>query len=60
MEKVNLGCSIKKISIPSRKGYLLQLLEKIEMLIKRMRWKEIHFIDDEDNNKKRNGIGKNH
>ena len=56
MEKVNLGYSVKNIPIPSRKGYLILLLEKIEMLIRRMRWKEIHFIDNEDNDKKWNGI----
>ena len=28
MEKVNLGYSVKNIPIPSRKGYLILLLEK--------------------------------
>ena len=35
--------SIKNIPIPSEKNYKLQLLEKTEMLIKRMRWKAIFF-----------------
>ena len=30
MEKVNLGYSIKNMSIPTRKSYLLQVMEKNE------------------------------
>ena len=48
MVKVNLGYSIKNIPIPSQKSYLLQLMDKIEMMIKRMRRKAIHFSDNED------------
>ena len=39
MEKINFGYSMKNIGIPQNKTYLLQLIEKIEMVIKRMRWK---------------------
>ena len=39
MEKINFGYSMKNIGIPQKKTYLLQLIEKIEMVIKRMRWK---------------------
>ena len=52
MGKVNLGYSIKNIPIPTRKSYLLQLMEKIEMFIKRMRWKEVQFSNNEDNDSK--------
>ena len=38
MEKINLGYSMKNIGIPQNETYLLQLIEKIEMVIKRMRW----------------------
>ena len=38
MEKINFGYSIKNIGIPQEKTCLLQLIEKIEMVIKRMRW----------------------
>ena len=48
MVKVNLGYSIKNIPIPSQKSYLLQLMDKIEMMIKRMKRKAIHFSDNED------------
>ena len=39
MKKTNLGYSIKNIGIPQNKTYLLQLTEKIEIFIKRMRRK---------------------
>ena len=39
MEKINFGYSMKNIRIPQSKTYLLQLIEKIEMVIKRMRCK---------------------
>ena len=34
-----------------QKSYLLLLMEKIEMVIKRMRWKAIQFSNNESNNK---------
>ena len=39
MDKTNFGDSMKSIGIPQNKTYLLQLIEKTEMDIKRMRWK---------------------
>ena len=49
MEKINLGYSIKNIPIPSERTYLMQLVEKIEAVIKRMRYKAIFFKKaDED------------
>ena len=44
MEKIQLKYSYKNIPIPSERTYKLQLVEKIEMLIKRMRWKA-HFFE---------------
>ena len=43
MEKVNFKYSIKNIPIPSKRAYLLQLMEKIKMFITGMRWKVIYF-----------------
>ena len=56
MKKVNFGYSIKNIPIPSDRTYLLQLMEKVEMVITRMRWKAIHcnINDSKDNNKEEN------
>ena len=56
MEKVNFGYSIKNIPIPSERTYLLQPMEKVEMIITRMRWKATHFNsnDSRDNIKEEN------
>ena len=39
MEKIKFRYSTKNIGIPQNKTYLLQSIEKIEMFLKRMRWK---------------------
>ena len=57
VEKVNLGYSIKSIPTPTRKSYLLQPMEKIEMVIKRMRWKAIQFSNNENNDSKTKWYG---
>ena len=41
MEKFNFGYSVKNIPIPSEREYKIQLTEKIEAVIRRMRWKAI-------------------
>ena len=41
----------KNIPIPTETQYKVQLIEKIEAVIKRMRWKEIYF-DQEVNSDK--------
>ena len=43
MEKFNFGYSVKNIPIPSEREYKIQLTEKIEAVIRRMRWKAIFF-----------------
>ena len=52
MEHINLAYSLKNIPIPTHSTYKLLLTEKIESLIKRMRWKA-HFylkgINNQDN-----------
>lgn len=52
MEKINFNYSLKNIPIPSKKEYKLKLMEKIESVIKRMRWKAHFFIngDSDENN----------
>ena len=56
MEKVNFGYTIKNIPIQLERTYLLQLMEKVEIVITRMRWKAIHFNnnDSRDNIKEKN------
>lgn len=43
MEKTNLHYSTKNIPVASERNYKIQLLDKIEAVIKRMRWKAIFF-----------------
>ena len=43
MERVNLGYSVKNIPTPSERAYKKQLIESIEAVIKRMRWKATFF-----------------
>jgi len=51
MEKTNLHYSTKNIPVANDQIYKLMLIEKIEAVIKRMRWKAIFFeeTDDKDN-----------
>lgn len=45
MEKLNFGYSFKNIPVPGKSNYLLQLVEKIELVVKRMRWKAHFYLD---------------
>ena len=45
MEKLNFGYSLKNIPTPNERTYKLKLIEKIELLIKHMRWKAIFFTN---------------
>ena len=51
MEKFNLNYSLKNIPTPSRDTYTLQLIDKVEAVIKRMRWK-LYWYYESDNNYK--------
>ena len=57
MENLKFEYSTKNIPLSSERSYKLQLIEKIEMVIKRMRWKAI-FQDTkkEKNNQQRYGL----
>ena len=48
MEKFSFGYSIKNIAIPSERAYKMQLMEKVELVIKRMRWKFIFANADKE------------
>ena len=49
MERINFSYSLKNIAVPSQKSYQLQLIDKIECVIKRMCWKA-HFFQNDANN----------
>ena len=44
IEKLQFDYSYKNIAIPTERSYKLQLMEKIELVVKRMRWKA-HFYN---------------
>ena len=46
MEKVNFGYSLKNIPTPNERTYKIQLIEKIELFIQKLRWKAICFINN--------------
>ena len=52
MERVNLGYSIKNIPLANEHSYKLQLIEKIEAVIKKMRWKVILYKAQNENENK--------
>ena len=49
MEKIQFDYSMKNIPIPSRAAYTTNLLEKVESVIKRMRWKAYFFLNPTNN-----------
>ena len=50
MEKLQLDYSYKNIPIPPERSYKLQLMDKIELVIKRMRWKAYFYDKGNKNN----------
>ena len=56
MEKLKFDYSMKNIPVTTERSYLLKLIEQIEMVIKRMRWKVI-YCDMKGNNIKTETYG---
>ena len=46
MENLNFDYSQKNIRIPDETSQLIKLLEKVQIVIKRMHWKALFFLDD--------------
>ena len=44
MEKFEIEYSMKNIPIPSQRQYKIELILKVEKLIKRMRWETLEFL----------------
>ena len=44
MGKVNFGFSLKNIPAPNKTTYKLQLIEKMELFTKKLRWKAMFFV----------------
>ena len=50
MDQVRFDYSTKNIPIPPRNSFLKSLIEKVESVIKRMRWKTFFFDRHEQDN----------
>ena len=49
MERVNLSYSTKNIPLGNERSYKVHLIEKVEAVIKRMRWKATFFQENRKN-----------
>ncbi|KAJ8031248.1 hypothetical protein HOLleu_27921 [Holothuria leucospilota] len=49
MDRLQFNYSLKNKPIPSKNNYLKALVEKVESVIKRTRWKAHFFLEDRDN-----------
>ena len=45
MEKSEIKYSLKNIPIPPKVSYLSNLIDKIESLVKRMRWRGFYYLN---------------
>ena len=50
MKKIYFNYSLKNIPVPSSASCKLQLIHKIESVIKRMRWKAHFFLNNNEKN----------
>lgn len=57
MEKKNFGYSLKNIPIPNKKSYLKCLIDKVENVIRRLRWKVYHFENSRKNDDEKEDEG---
>ena len=53
MEKISFNYSLKNIPFPDKSSYTLKLMEKIESVVKRMRWKTYFYLNKETQQKQR-------
>ena len=53
----DLGYSLKNIPIPSKQAYMKSMIEKLEVFIKRVRWKAFFFLNEEEGKKSFNNFG---
>ena len=45
MEKLQIDYSFKNIPVPEKSTYIMKLIEKVESVVKRMRWRAHFFLD---------------
>ena len=58
MKKFDFDYSMKNIPIPSNRSYKLKLVDKMELVVKRMRWKA-HFYFEDQKRKNKGELTKN-
>ena len=51
IEKISFNYSLKNIPFPDKSSYTLKLMEKIESVVKRMRWKAYFYLNKETQEK---------
>ena len=51
MEKISFSYSLKNIPYPDKSSYTFKLMEKIESVIKRIRWKAHFYLNKETQEK---------
>ena len=56
MEKQQLHYSQKNIPIPSERSYKLHLMDKIDQVIKHMRWKVFFYMNRSDDTQETYGL----
>ena len=49
MDSIDFGYSMKNIPTHSKSSYLYKLIDKVEKVLKRMRWKSLFFDIDQAN-----------
>ena len=49
MDSIDFGYSMKNIPTNSKSSYLYKLIDKVEKVLKRMRWKALFFDRDQAN-----------
>ena len=53
-EKFEFGYSMKNISLPSQKEYLISLISSVETFVKNLRWRCFFFLNPQDEPSKEN------
>ena len=57
MHRVQFNYSLKNIGLPTHRQYVRRLIEKVENVVQRMRWKAHFFLNNESNPISNNSFG---
>ena len=52
LEEVNFGYSMKNVSLPSQKEYILQLIHSVEKFVRNLRWRTYFFLNPQERQQK--------